>query len=53
MPALLEDFPDAVGALAEVARQAAQAKQLAEEIAEVDLPPCVNAAGRLRYRALA
>jgi tRNA(Ile)-lysidine synthase len=51
MPALLEDFPDAVGALAEVARQAAQAKQLAEEIAEVDLPPCVNAAGRLRYRA--
>jgi tRNA(Ile)-lysidine synthase len=51
MPVLLGDFPDAVGALAEVARQAAQAKQLAEEIAEVDLPPCVNAAGRLRYRA--
>lgn len=53
MPALREAFPQAVTVLGEVARHAAQAKALADEIAQLDLPPCVDAQGRLGFDAWA
>lgn len=51
MPALEGAFPDAVRALGQVARQAAQAEGLAREAAAADLPGCVDAAGCLCHHA--
>jgi tRNA(Ile)-lysidine synthase len=51
MPALREAFPQTVAVLGEVARHAAQAKALADEIAALDLPPCLDEAGRLGFDA--
>lgn len=48
MPALTAHFPQAVTVLGEVARHAAHAKALAEEVAELDLPACTQA-GHLRH----
>lgn len=53
MPALREAFPQAVTVLGEVARHAAQARALADEIAALDLPACLDAQGRLRHEAWA
>lgn len=49
MPRLVEDFPQAVGVLGEVARHAAQARALADEIAALDLPACRHEDGGLRF----
>lgn len=53
MPALCAAFPQAVAVLGDVARHAAQAKALAEEMAQQDLPACVDAQGRLGFEAWA
>ncbi|MBH9554127.1 tRNA lysidine(34) synthetase TilS [Inhella gelatinilytica] len=49
-PALVEHFPQAATVLGEVARHAAQARALAEEIAAMDRLACVAPDGGLRYR---
>lgn len=51
MPALLEAFPQATAVLGEVARHAAHARALADELAASDLPPCLDAEGRLGFDA--
>jgi len=48
-PAFSANFPHATQVLGEVARHAAQARALAEEVAELDLPACLEAAGGLRH----
>jgi tRNA(Ile)-lysidine synthase len=50
-PALVQAFPNAATVLAEVARHAAQAKALAEEVAQLDLPSCLDGQQRLRFAA--
>ncbi len=55
MPALTHAFADAEATLALAARNAAQASALAAEVAAVDVPPLVDAAGSLlveRWSAL-
>ncbi|MBB5203887.1 tRNA(Ile)-lysidine synthetase-like protein [Inhella inkyongensis] len=51
MPGLVQAFPQAVGVLGEVARHAAQAKALGEEVAADDLPLCLAPDGALRHTA--
>jgi tRNA(Ile)-lysidine synthase len=51
MPALQQAFPQAVTVLGEVARHAAQARALADEVAALDLPACLDAQGRLGHAA--
>lgn len=51
MPAIEAAFPQAVTVLGEVARQAAHARQLADELAQLDLPACCNAQGQLGFDA--
>jgi tRNA(Ile)-lysidine synthase len=51
MPALEGAFPHAVTVLGQVAAHAAQARALADEVAEEDLPPCVGDGGRLCHAA--
>jgi tRNA(Ile)-lysidine synthase len=51
MPALREAFPQTSAVLGEVARHAAQARALSDEIAALDLPACVDEKGRLAYDA--
>lgn len=51
MPVLQSAFPQAVTVLGEVARHAAQARLLADEVAAEELPRCQDAQGRLLYRA--
>ncbi len=51
MPALQAAFPQTVHVLGDVARQAAQARALADEVAADDLPRCTGADGGLVYRA--
>lgn len=48
-PVLEGAFPQAVVVLAEVARHAAQARELAQEVAAEDLPRCTDAAGALHF----
>lgn len=49
MPALEQAFPQAVNVLGQVAGHAAQARALADELAEADLPGCLSDDGRLRH----
>jgi hypothetical protein len=49
MPALLGAFPQAVTVLGEVARHAAHARALADEMAADDLPACLDEQGRLGF----
>ncbi|WP_374657197.1 tRNA lysidine(34) synthetase TilS [Inhella sp.] len=51
MPVLQSAFPQAVTVLGDVARHAAQARLLADEIAAEDLPRCLDGHGRLLFRA--
>lgn len=51
LPLIEPAFPQAVAVLGEVARHAAQARQLADEVAAMDLPPCCNESGELGYDA--
>lgn len=53
LPLIEPAFPQAVAVLGEVARHAAQARALADEIAAIDLPACCDAQGRLGYEAWA
>jgi len=50
MPALVAAFPQAVHVLGDVARHAAQARALADEVATDDLARCRTADGGLAYR---
>ncbi len=50
LPLLEPAFPQAVVVLGEVARHAAQARQLADEAAALDLPGCSDAQGRLLHK---
>lgn len=50
-PALEAAFPSACTTLADVARHAAQARALADEVAIADLPGCCDALGQLLHRA--
>lgn len=51
LPLIEPAFPQAVTALGEVARHAAQARQLADEVAADDLPSCCDAQGQLLHKA--
>jgi tRNA(Ile)-lysidine synthase len=51
LPLLEPAFPQAVAVLGEVARHAAQARELADEVAAIDLPACHNAQGELGFDA--
>jgi tRNA(Ile)-lysidine synthase len=51
MPALSAAAPQAVPVLGQVAAHAAHARALADEVAEADLPACLNRDGRLRHEA--
>jgi len=53
LPLIEPAFPHAVAVLGEVARHAAQARQLADEVAALDLPACCNAEGHLGFDAWA
>lgn len=53
LPLIEVAFPQAVTVLGAVARHAAQARELADEVAAVDLPACCDAQGRLGYDAWA
>lgn len=53
MPALCAAFPQTPTVLGEVARHAAQARQLADETAAADLPHCVDVQGQLMFTAWA
>ncbi len=53
MPVLVALFPQAVTVLGEVARHAAQARELADEVAALDLPACRSEQGGLRHVAWA
>lgn len=48
-PELERQFPQTTAVLGEVARHAAQARALADEVAAQDLPLCTSADGGLRY----
>jgi tRNA(Ile)-lysidine synthase len=49
-PVLQMAFPQVATVLGEVARHAAQARTLADEVAQLDLPGCRDEAGRLVHR---
>lgn len=50
MPTLLAEFPQAVTVLGDVARHAAHARALADEVAALDLPACCHPNGDLVFR---
>jgi tRNA(Ile)-lysidine synthase len=50
MPALEQAFPQSTVVLSDVARHASQARALAEEVAQLDLPACCNDQGDMVYR---
>jgi tRNA(Ile)-lysidine synthase len=50
-PALIDAFPQASKVLGEVARHAAHASALAQEIAALDLPACQSDQGGLRFES--
>lgn len=52
-PELERQFPQTTAVLGEVARHAAQARTLADEVAAQDLPLCTSAEGGLRYSSWA